>query len=85
MVFDDGNLQSELDKCAKSLMERLLADCLFNSGTMEATMFAIWGQPVGFKVQNHGGNVFQFFFDDEMVVMRIERGTPGYSKITYSI
>ncbi|RYR07867.1 hypothetical protein Ahy_B05g075354 [Arachis hypogaea] len=55
VVFDDGDLQSELDKCTKSLMGRLMADCPFSSETMEAAMFAIWGQPAGFKVQNHGG------------------------------
>ncbi|MED6170552.1 hypothetical protein PIB30_032123 [Stylosanthes scabra] len=47
---------------------------------MESVLFTIWGQPSGFKVQNHGGNMFQFYFDDVLDIIRIEKGAPWLFK-----
>ena len=57
-------------------MGRLLADKSFSLGTVENALGVLWGHPVGFRVLDHGNNVYQFFFDREMDVLRIEMGSP---------
>ncbi|RYR29303.1 hypothetical protein Ahy_B01g053674 [Arachis hypogaea] len=57
-----------------------MADRKFSAGTLEAALLAIWRQPVGFKVLDHGGNVFQFFFKKEIEMIRIENGAPWLFK-----
>ncbi|XP_057734226.1 uncharacterized protein LOC130949561 [Arachis stenosperma] len=74
--FDNEDIQEGVEKCLKSLVGRLLADREFSFETLEAALTAIWRQPDGFKVLNHGGNVFQFFFDKEIDLVRVEKGAP---------
>ena len=57
-------------------MGRLLADKSFSLGTVENALGVLWGHPVGFRVLDHGNNVYQFFFDREVDVLRIEMGSP---------
>ncbi|XP_072066652.1 uncharacterized protein At4g02000-like [Arachis hypogaea] len=78
--FEDKDIAEGLQKCSQSLVGRILADRAFSVGTMESALFSIWGQPAGFKVQSHGGNLFQFFFANEMDVLRIEKGAPWLFK-----
>ncbi|XP_025607851.1 uncharacterized protein At4g02000-like [Arachis hypogaea] len=78
--FDNEDIQEGVEKCSKSLVDRLLADRGFSSGTLEAALTAIWRQPDGFKVLNHGGNIFQFFFDKEIDLIRVEKGAPWLFK-----
>ncbi|XP_016195665.1 uncharacterized protein LOC107636687 [Arachis ipaensis] len=74
------DIQDGISRCEKSLIGRLLADRLFSGGTVEVALQAIWRHPKGFRVTDHGGNLFQFYFDDEMDVTRIERGAPWLFK-----
>ncbi|XP_025628853.1 uncharacterized protein At4g02000-like [Arachis hypogaea] len=78
--FEDKDIVEGLQKCSRSLVGRMLADQAFSVGTMESALFSIWGQPAGFKVQSHGGNLFQFFFPNEMDVLRIVKRTPWLFK-----
>ncbi|RYR68534.1 hypothetical protein Ahy_A03g015032 [Arachis hypogaea] len=41
---------------------------------------AIWENPEGFSVSDKGDNSFQFFFNKEVDVLRIERGSPWLFK-----
>ncbi|RYQ87864.1 hypothetical protein Ahy_B09g095407 [Arachis hypogaea] len=78
--FGEEDIKEGLEKCTRSLVGRLMADRKFSAGTLEAALLAIWRQPVGFKVLDHGGNVFQFFFEKEIEMIRIENGAPWLFK-----
>ncbi|MED6145554.1 hypothetical protein PIB30_026282 [Stylosanthes scabra] len=80
IVLEASNISSGRDRCSKSLVGRLLADRSFSICTTELALNSIWRQPDGFKVTYLGGNKFQFFFDDENGVIRIERGAPWLFK-----
>ncbi|XP_025673672.1 uncharacterized protein [Arachis hypogaea] len=80
IVIEKKDIQVGVERCSRSLVGRLWADKQFSVGTIEPAMQAIWRQPEGFKVIDHGGNVFQFFFQDERDVIRIERGAPWLFK-----
>ncbi|XP_016199932.1 uncharacterized protein LOC107640940 [Arachis ipaensis] len=47
---------------------------------MRNTLKAIWGNPEGFSVSDKWDNSFQFFFNKEVDVLRIERGSPWLFK-----
>ncbi|MED6195036.1 hypothetical protein PIB30_034272 [Stylosanthes scabra] len=46
-------------------------------------LYAISNQPEGFKVMDHGGNLFQFFFDNETDLIRIEKSTLVIEKLYF--
>ncbi|RYR04589.1 hypothetical protein Ahy_B06g084363 [Arachis hypogaea] len=60
LLFNDEDIKDGIEKCSRR--------------TIEAALYAIWSQPIGFKVIDHGGDLFQFFFDNETDLIRIERG-----------
>nr|XP_025692947.1 uncharacterized protein LOC112795221 [Arachis hypogaea] len=78
--YANEDIQEGIEKCSKSLIGRLLADRQFSRGTLEAAIYAIWSQPEGFKVLEHGSNLYQFFFEKEIDVLRIEKGAPWIFK-----
>ncbi|XP_016164946.1 uncharacterized protein LOC107607511 [Arachis ipaensis] len=49
-------------------------------GTLEAALNTIWRQPEGFRILDHGGNKFQFFFKDEIELLNVEKGVPWLFK-----
>ena len=69
-----------MEECSKSLIGRLMADQSFSRGTLEAALGAIWGHLEGFRVLDHGDNIYQFFFAKHVDVLRIEMGTPWLFK-----
>ncbi|XP_025637647.1 uncharacterized protein At4g02000-like [Arachis hypogaea] len=70
------DVREGIETCAKNLIGRLMADKEFSSGTMEGAFTVIWNYPEGFQVKSHGENIFQFFFNKEADVIRVERGSP---------
>ncbi|RYR16647.1 hypothetical protein Ahy_B04g073681 [Arachis hypogaea] len=74
--FEDEDIQESIEKCKRSLIGKLLADRKFSSGTLEAALYAIWRQLEGFRVMDHGKNLFQFFFSSEVDMLRVEKGGP---------
>ncbi|MED6127518.1 hypothetical protein PIB30_088761 [Stylosanthes scabra] len=78
--FHDEDVHKGIKKYTKSLIGRLLVDKHFSTGTLEAALYSIWRQPKGFKVLNHGGNLFQFFFDNETDLLRVINGEPWLLK-----
>ncbi|QHO25038.1 DUF4283 domain protein [Arachis hypogaea] len=83
--FEDTDIQAGIDKCSRSLMGRIMVVRLFSAETIKSALYAFWRQLEGFKVQSYGGNIFQFYFDNEIDVTRIERGARGFSKNSLSI
>ncbi|XP_016206193.1 uncharacterized protein LOC107646525 [Arachis ipaensis] len=80
ILFNDEDIKNGIKKCSKSLVSRLFSDRKISPETIEAALYAIWSQPIGFKVMDHGRNLFQFFFDNETDLIRIERGAPWLFK-----
>ena len=80
LFFDEDDIKSGLEECTKSLVGRLLADKPFSIGTVESAFGAIWGHPDGFRVMDHGDNIYQFFFAREVDALRIELGSPWLFK-----
>ncbi|MED6201947.1 hypothetical protein PIB30_100306, partial [Stylosanthes scabra] len=76
--YSQEDILSGISACARSLVE--FSDRPFSSGTLESALFAIWGRLTGFRVVDKGGNRFQFFFDKNSDVLRIERGSPWLFK-----
>ncbi|XP_057720054.1 uncharacterized protein LOC130934508 [Arachis stenosperma] len=80
IVFGKEEIEESLQICAKSLIGRILADRSFGVGTVEGAMRAIWSHPEGFKIMDLGDNLFQFFFEKEVDLVRVERGAPWLLK-----
>ncbi|KAL4293433.1 hypothetical protein AHAS_Ahas18G0127600 [Arachis hypogaea] len=76
VFFDDNDIKEGLGVCGKSLVGRILSNKSFSIGTIEPAMFAIWRQLEGFHVTDHGENTFQFFFDNEQDLIRVEKEVP---------
>ncbi|XP_016199277.1 uncharacterized protein LOC107640255 [Arachis ipaensis] len=79
IFFDDADIKGGLEAYRKSVIERILADKAFIVGTMKLAMYAIWRQPEGFRVIDHGGNTFQFFFEKQDLI-RVEKDIPWLLK-----
>ena len=80
LFFKEEDIRGSIEECERSLVRRILVDRSFSAGTMEAALGAIWGHPEGFRVLDHGDNIFQFFFAKEVDVLRVERGAPWLFK-----
>ncbi|XP_057746197.1 uncharacterized protein LOC130965454 [Arachis stenosperma] len=64
----------------RSLSGRIFSYRIFSVGTMEGALYAIWNKPEGFRVVKKSRNQFQFFFENDSDVTRIERGSPWLFK-----
>ncbi|XP_057755568.1 uncharacterized protein LOC130974730 [Arachis stenosperma] len=72
--LEERNVLEDIDACSKSLVERLFTEKTFSIGTLDNTFNAIWERPQEFRVADMGNNHFQFFFDNEVEAIRIEKG-----------
>ncbi|MED6119362.1 hypothetical protein PIB30_011165 [Stylosanthes scabra] len=52
ILIAEEDVAEGLQTCHKSLMGRIFADRSFSTGTMEGAMYAIWGKPKGFRVED---------------------------------
>ncbi|MED6189295.1 hypothetical protein PIB30_094577 [Stylosanthes scabra] len=75
IVLETAYIHRGLERCSKSLIDRLLFYRSFSGSTIESALQSIWRRPEGFKVLDHGGNKYQFFFYDEKDLIKIERGS----------
>ncbi|XP_025636032.1 uncharacterized protein [Arachis hypogaea] len=80
VCLEAEDVRARIENCSKSLIGRLMADRGFSGGTMDAAFGAIWNHPEGLRVKAHGDNVFQFFFNDESDLIRVEKGSPWLFK-----
>ncbi|XP_015941350.1 uncharacterized protein LOC107466854 [Arachis duranensis] len=80
VVLEEEDISEGLHACLRSLNGRIFADRTFSTSTMEGVMTAIWGRPEGLRVVDKGKNQFQFFFDKDTDVARVERGSPWLFK-----
>ncbi|XP_025607643.1 uncharacterized protein [Arachis hypogaea] len=80
VVLEETDISHGVKACTKSLTGRIFLAQKFSAGTMENALSAIWDKLIGFKVVNQGTNQFQFFFDEEKDMRRIEKGSPWLFK-----
>ncbi|XP_015965200.1 uncharacterized protein LOC107488925 [Arachis duranensis] len=80
ILLEEANISEGINACSNSLYGRLFASKTFSIGTMGNALKAIWGNPEGFSVSDKGDNFFQFFFNKEVDVLRVERGSPWLFK-----
>ncbi|XP_072076658.1 uncharacterized protein [Arachis hypogaea] len=73
ILLEEANISKGINAYSNSLYGRLFASKTFSIGTMGNALKAIWGNPEGFSVSDKGDNSFQFFFNKEMDVLRVER------------
>ncbi|XP_072084428.1 uncharacterized protein [Arachis hypogaea] len=73
--LSEEDIKGTIHNCINSLVERLFANKSFSTEIMDGALKAIWGRPVEFRVKEIDHNQFQFFFDNEWDIMRIERGS----------
>ncbi|XP_057734763.1 uncharacterized protein LOC130950262 [Arachis stenosperma] len=78
--LEEEDIRGGVSSWINSLIGKLFADKQFSVGTMEGALKAIWGRLEGLRVTDIGGNNFQFFFDREWDVIRIEQGAPWLFK-----
>nr|XP_025607861.1 uncharacterized protein LOC112701301 [Arachis hypogaea] len=74
VCLEERDVLEGIDACSKSLVGRLFIEKTFSIGTLDNAFNAIWGRPQGFRVTDMGNNHFQFFFDNEVEAIRIEKG-----------
>ncbi|XP_025617072.1 uncharacterized protein At4g02000-like [Arachis hypogaea] len=80
ILLEETNISEGINTCSNSFYGRLFASKTFSVGTMGNALKAIWGNPEGFSVSDKGDNSFQFFFNKEVDVLRVERGSPWLFK-----
>ncbi|XP_057755294.1 uncharacterized protein LOC130974423 [Arachis stenosperma] len=80
ILLEEADISEGINACSNSLYGRLFASKTFSIGTMENALKAIWENPKGFSVSDKGDNFFQFFFNKEVDVLRVERGSPWLFK-----
>ncbi|XP_015944044.1 uncharacterized protein At4g02000-like [Arachis duranensis] len=80
ILLEEADILEGINACSNSLYGRLFASKTFSIGTMGNALKAIWGNPEGFSVSDKGDNFFQFFFNKEVDVLRVERGSPWLFK-----
>lgn len=80
ILLEEADISEGINACSNSLYGRLFASKTFSIGTMGNALKAIWGNPEGFSVSDKGDNSFQFFFNKEVDVLRVERGSPWLFK-----
>ncbi|XP_057738170.1 uncharacterized protein LOC130955346 [Arachis stenosperma] len=80
VLIEEEDIKKGKEACAKSLIGRVFADKKFSVGTIENAFRSIWSRPEGFRVSDRGGNNFQFFFDNDKDLMKIEKGSPWLFK-----
>nr|XP_025636167.1 uncharacterized protein LOC112730290 [Arachis hypogaea] len=80
ILLEEADISKGINACSNSLYGRLFASKTFSIGTMGNALKAIWGNPEGFSVSDKGDNSFQFFFNKEVDVLRVERGSPWLFK-----
>ncbi|XP_016206480.1 uncharacterized protein LOC107646844 [Arachis ipaensis] len=80
VFLGEEDIVEGVQACANSLTGRIFANRQFTMGTMENALTAIWGKPKGIRVTEIKSNVFQFFFDMEEELLRIEQGSPWLFK-----
>ncbi|XP_057745180.1 uncharacterized protein LOC130963047 [Arachis stenosperma] len=80
ILLEEVDISEGINACSNSLYGRLFASKTFSVGTMGNALKAIWGNPEGFSMSDKGDNYFQFFFNKEVDVLRVERGSPWLFK-----
>ncbi|XP_016173639.1 uncharacterized protein LOC107616158 [Arachis ipaensis] len=80
ILLEEADISEGINACSNSVYGRLFASKTFSVGTMGNALKAIWGNPEGFSVSDKGDNYFQFFFNKEVDVLRVERGSPWLFK-----
>ncbi|XP_016177641.1 uncharacterized protein LOC107619924 [Arachis ipaensis] len=78
LAYED--VSEGIQACTRSLSGRMFSDRIFSVGTMEGALYATWNKPEGFRVVEKSRNQFQFFFENDSDVTRIERGSPWLFK-----
>ncbi|XP_016164622.1 uncharacterized protein At4g02000-like [Arachis ipaensis] len=80
LLLEEADIAEGINACSNSLYGKLFASKTFSVGTMGNVLKAIWRNPEGFSVSDKGDNYFQFFFNKEVDVLRVERGSPWLFK-----
>ncbi|XP_072087051.1 uncharacterized protein [Arachis hypogaea] len=80
ILLEEADISEGINPCSNSLYDRLFASKTFSIGTMGNALKAIWGNPERFSVSEKGDNSFRLFFNKEVDVLRIERGSPWLFK-----
>ncbi|XP_016185674.1 uncharacterized protein LOC107627345 [Arachis ipaensis] len=80
ILLEEADISEGINACSNSLYGRLFASKTFSIGTMGNALKAIWGNAEGFSVSDKRDNFFQFFFNKEVDVLRVERGSPWLFK-----
>ncbi|KAL4330079.1 hypothetical protein AHAS_Ahas13G0364200 [Arachis hypogaea] len=80
ILLEEADISKDINACSNSLYGRLFASKTFSVGTIGNTLKAIWRNPEEFNVSDKGDNYFQFFFNKEVDVLRVERGSPWLFK-----
>ncbi|KAJ1414343.1 Zinc knuckle CX2CX4HX4C [Sesbania bispinosa] len=76
IVFTEEDVSDGVSRCLKSLVCKIISKKPVHTNSLQNALSGIWCSPSGFKVEELGTKLFQFFFDKESDMDRILRGNP---------
>ena len=66
VVFDEGDVADGIAGCENSLIKKVISEKTIHKQAIQTAMANIWNNPYGFRVEDLGNRLFQFYFDDEV-------------------
>ncbi|MED6130516.1 hypothetical protein PIB30_001602 [Stylosanthes scabra] len=80
VVLEEEDEHKGRKACSNSLIGRIFANQAFSVEIMENALCSIWDCPAGFRVVDLKNNQFQFYFDVELDMLKIEKESPWLFK-----
>jgi hypothetical protein len=75
--YEDSHVQDSLSHCQKSIIGKILADKPIPLPIIHSSLLGIWCNPVGLKISELEGKLYQIKVDKEDGLQRILKGSPS--------
>lgn len=85
LIYDEKDIEGGLEGCATSLIGRIITNKQINKRPLEQALKGIWNQPSGFRIEELEPKTFQFFFDNEQVMLNILNRGPWLFRSSWLI
>ena len=76
LLFDEQDVAEGIGACNHGLIGRVMTKKPINRNCIHMALRNNWSNPNGFKVVEIRENTFQFFFDEEVDILRVLKVAP---------
>lgn len=74
--YEESHVQESVNNCKNSLIGKILSTKPIPTSVLYSTLNGIWCNPLGFKINEIEGKLYQITMDNEQDVARIVKGSP---------